>query len=201
MMFKIEKIIVISDELLDENFGHGVSLVIIGQKMVVEEESWRRELKKRAEEESWRRELKKRAEEESWRRELKKRAEDSHQLGNHNNLILDFIEICSVLGWTSFGGSGSSFCITPISDCCNCNWCRPSGRASMTMAPGKILFMNPVPNVILFLRRGDQGYWFNVPYSVSYRRLKVIGSSVLKRRRTMIITKLKVLPSGWEGFL
>jgi hypothetical protein len=39
MMFKIEKIIVISDELLDENFGHGVSLVIIGQKMVVEEES------------------------------------------------------------------------------------------------------------------------------------------------------------------
>jgi hypothetical protein len=39
MMFKIEKITVISGKLPDENFGHGVSLVTIGQKMVAEEES------------------------------------------------------------------------------------------------------------------------------------------------------------------
>jgi hypothetical protein len=39
MMFKIKKITVISGKLPDENFGRGVSLVIIGQKIVVEEES------------------------------------------------------------------------------------------------------------------------------------------------------------------
>jgi hypothetical protein len=39
MMFTIEQITVISGNLPDIIFGRGVSLVIIGQRIVVEEES------------------------------------------------------------------------------------------------------------------------------------------------------------------
>jgi hypothetical protein len=47
---------------------------------------------------SGRRKSKKKVDDESSRRELKKRNEDNPQLGNQTQLILDFIEICSVLG-------------------------------------------------------------------------------------------------------